>query len=231
MPKLTKRAKAVAELVDREKFYTVDEAVSVLKKCPTSKLDESIELAINLNLDVRQADQQVRGATVLPNGTGKTVRVAVFAKGDAATAAKKAGADIVGAEDLAEKIKKGEMDFDVCIASPDMMALVGQVGKLLGPKGLMPNPKVGTVTPNVAKAVEDAKGGQVQFRVEKQGIVHAGVGKKSFEEKKIAENVISFIDAIKAAKPSGAKGVYMSKVTLSSTFGPGLKIDLASLTK
>ncbi len=230
MTKQTKKMKAALAKVDREQFYKVDEAVKILKTCAKDrKFDETIEVSMNLSVDPKHADQMVRGMVSLPNGTGASVRVAVFAKDDKAKDAKAAGADIVGAEDLAEKIKGGEIDFDRLIATPDMMPLVGQLGKVLGPKGLMPNPKLGTVTPDVAKAVKDAKGGAIEFRAEKAGIVHAGVGKASFDEKKIVENVVAFIDAIQKAKPTGAKGNYIKKITLSSTMGPGIKIDLESL--
>ncbi len=230
MTKIAKKVRAARELVDRKKNYSIDEAVKILKQAAGDrKFDETIEISMNLGIDPRHADQTVRGMVELPNGTGATVRVAVFAKDAKAEEAKKAGADIVGAEDLMEKIQNGEMDFDRCIATPDMMPLVGRVGKILGPRGLMPNPKLGTVTPDVAKAVESAKGGAVEFRAEKAGIVHAGVGKASFDEKKIAENVRAFIGAIQKAKPSGAKGTYMKKITLSSTMGPGVKIDVADL--
>ncbi len=231
MAKLSKKTKAANALVDRNKFYTVNEAVAILKKAAAArKFDESFEVAMNLDLDVRQADQQVRGMTELPHGTGKKLRVAVFAKDAKAEEAKKAGADIVGAEDLAEKVMKGEIDFDRCIATPDMMALMGRLGKVLGPKGLMPNPKLGTVTMDVAKAVAAAKGGSIEYRTEKTGIVQAGVGKASFDEKKLVENILSFIDVVKRARPSGAKGTYLKKITLSTTMGPGVKIDLSSLS-
>ena len=227
-----KKMKAAYEGVDRNKEYALEDAVKTLKTAAKErKFDETIEIAINLAVDPRHADQAVRGMISLPNGTGSSVRVAVFAKDDKAEAAKKAGADIVGAEDLAEKIKAGEMDFDRCIATPDMMLLVGQLGKVLGPKGLMPNPKLGTVTPDVEKAVKDAKGGAIEFRAEKAGVVHAGVGKASFDEKAIAENVRAFYDAIIKAKPSGAKGTYVKKVSLTSTMGPGIKIDTGSLSE
>ena len=230
MAKPTKKMKAALETIDREKFYDLPEAVTLLKNAAKQrKFDETVEIAVNLNVDPRHADQAVRGMISLPNGTGATVRVAVFAKDDKAEAAKKAGADIVGAEDLVEKIKGGDVDFDRAIATPDMMAMVGQVAKVLGPKGLMPNPKLGTVTPDVEKAVKDAKGGSIEFRAEKAGVVHAGIGKASFDEKKIAENVRAFYDAIIKAKPSGAKGTYVTKVTLTSTMGPGLKINTESL--
>lgn len=226
----SKKMKAANEKVNREQFYTVEEAVKVLKETAKARnFDESIEIAMNLNVDPRHADQAVRGMVSLPHGTGSTVRVAVFARDEKAEAAKKAGADIVGAEDLAETIQNGEINFDRCIATPDMMAVVGKLGKILGTKGLMPNPKLGTVTPDVEKAVKDAKAGAIEFRAEKAGIVHAGVGKASFDEKKIAENVRAFFDAIMKAKPTGAKGSYVKKVTITSSMGPGLKLDLASL--
>ncbi len=230
MAKITKRAKALAQKIDREKFYDVESAISLLKELSKdTKFDETIEIAMNLGVDTKHADQQVRGVVSLPNGTGKTVRVAVFARDEKAKEAKEAGADIVGAEDLVEKIQKGEIDFDRCIATPDMMALVGRVAKILGPKGMMPNPKLGSVTPNVKKAVEEAKGGAVEFRAEKAGVVHARVGKVSFDDKKLVENISAFVEAIKKAKPAGAKGTYINKVSLSSTMGPGLKIDFDSI--
>lgn len=225
-----KRLKAGYANIDRNKFYSLDEAVALIKGAAKAKFDETIELALNLGVDPRHADQMVRGVVELPHGTGKTVRVAVFAKADKAEEARKAGADIVGAEDLAEKIQGGFMDFDRCIATPDMMGVVGRLGKVLGPRNLMPNPKLGTVTPNVTEAVRAAKAGQVQFRVEKAGIVHAGVGKASFDAAKLAENIKAFVDAINKAKPSGAKGTYIKKVSVASTMGPGVKLDIASLT-
>jgi large subunit ribosomal protein L1 len=225
-----KRLKAGYANIDRNKFYSLDEAVSLIKGAAKAKFDETIEVALNLGVDPRHADQMVRGVVELPHGTGKTVRVAVFAKADKAEEARKAGADIVGAEDLAEKIQGGFMDFDRCIATPDMMGVVGRLGKVLGPRNLMPNPKLGTVTPNVTEAVRAAKAGQVQFRVEKAGIVHAGVGKASFDEAKLAENIKAFVDAINKAKPAGAKGTYIKKVSVASTMGPGVKLDIASLT-
>ncbi len=225
-----KRLKKAYEGIDPNKFYAVDEAVGIIKKRASAKFDETIEVAVNLGIDPKQSDQMVRGVIDLPNGTGKTVRVAVFAKGAKADEAKAAGADLVGAEDLAEKVQAGQMDFDRCIATPDMMGVVGRLGKVLGPRGLMPNPKLGTVTMNVAEAVKAAKGGQVEFRAEKAGIVHAGVGKASFTEKALVENVKAFVDAIAKAKPSGAKGTYIRRVSLSSTMGPGLKLDLSSVT-
>ena len=226
--KLSKRVAKAREGIDRDKEYALDEAVALLKDRATAKFDETIEIAMNLGVDPRHADQMVRGVVNLPNGTGRTVRVAVFAKDAKAEEAKNAGADIVGAEDLMEKIQGGFMDFDRVIATPDMMGVVGRLGKVLGPRGLMPNPKVGTVTPNVAQAVKDSKGGAVEFRVEKAGIVHAGVGKASFDEKAIAENVKAFIDAVTKAKPSGAKGTYLKKIALSSSMGPGVKIDTSA---
>ncbi len=230
MTKQSKKMKAVSEKLDREKFYGLDEAIKILKDAAKArKFDESFEIALNLGVDTVHADQQVRGMISLPNGTGASVRVAVFAKDDKAKEAKDAGADIVGAEDLADQIKAGNMDFDRCIATPDMMALVGQLGKVLGPKGLMPNPKLGTVTPDVAKAVKDAKGGAIEFRAEKAGIIHAGVGKASFDEKSLAENIRAFYEAIQKARPPGAKGTYIKKVSLTSTMGPGIKIDQESL--
>ncbi len=218
------------EAIDRNKVYDLSEAVKAVKDNATAKFDETIEVAMNLGVDPRHADQMVRGVVNLPAGTGKEVRVAVFAKGDKADAAREAGADIVGAEDLVEQIQKGEINFDRAIASPDMMPLVGRLGKILGPRGLMPNPKVGTVTPNVAEAVKAAKAGAVEFRVEKAGIVHAGVGKASFSEDKLEENIKAFVDAVIKAKPEGAKGAYVKKVSLSSTMGPGVQVDLGSIT-
>lgn len=230
MTQMTKKQKAFAEKIDRNKFYELTEAISVLKECAKDRnFDETIEISMNLGVDTKHADQQVRGMVTLPNGTGATVRVAVFAKDDKAEEAKKAGADIVGAEDLVEQIQGGNIDFDRCIATPDMMALVGRVAKVLGPKGMMPNPKLGTVTPNVEKAVKDAKGGALEFRAEKAGIVHGRVGKVSFDDKKLAENVAAFVDAIKKAKPAGAKGSYINKVSLTSSMGPGLKVDFDSI--
>ena len=224
-----KRITAARKEISAEKFYTLGEAVKLLKSASKTKFDETVDLAINLAIDPKQSDQQVRGMVAMPNGLGKTVRVAVFAKGDKADAAKKAGADVVGAEDLAEAIQKGQMNFDVCIAAPDMMALVGRVGKILGPKGLMPNPKLGTVTPDVEKAVKTAKSGQVEFKVEKAAIIHAGVGKASFTEKAIAENIKAFVIAVNRAKPAGVKGAFFKKVSISTTMGPGIKLDLADV--
>src|SRR5437763_4383162 len=229
MAKISKRFKKAIEGVDAEKAYDIDEVVKLVKGRATAKFDETIELAINLGVDPRHADQMVRGVVSLPNGTGRSLRVAVFAKGAKAEEAKKAGADIVGAEDLAEQVQKGEINFDRCIATPDMMGVVGRLGKVLGPRGLMPNPKVGTVTMEVTQAVKDAKGGAVEFRVEKAGIVHAGVGKASFEEKAIAENVRALIDSVIKAKPAGAKGHYVKRISISSTMGPGVKIALDSV--
>jgi large subunit ribosomal protein L1 len=226
---MSKRMKAAAQGLDRNKFYTIEEAVKLVKERAKAKFDETIEMAFNLGIDPKQSDQNVRGVISLPHGTGKTVRVAVFAKGERAEAAKKAGADIVGAEDLAETVSKGEVNFDRCIATPDMMGVVGRLGKVLGPRGLMPNPKVGTVTMDVAQAIKDAKGGAVEFRVEKAGVVQAGVGKASFSEDAIVQNVKAFVDSVAKAKPSGAKGTYMKKISISSTMGPGVKIALGSV--
>ncbi|MGB0906634.1 MAG: 50S ribosomal protein L1 [Maricaulaceae bacterium] len=223
-----KRYAAAAATVDRKALHNVGDAVKAVKANATAKFDETIELAINLGVDPRHADQMVRGVCNLPNGTGRSARVAVFAKDAKAEEAKAAGADIIGAEDLVEKIQNGEMDFEKVIATPDMMPLIGRVARILGPKGMMPNPKVGTVTMDIAKAVGDAKGGAVEFRVEKSGIIHAGVGKASFGEQQLAENVSAFIDAIRKARPSGAKGTFMKRITLSSTMGPGVKIDTAA---
>ncbi|MBX3561641.1 MAG: 50S ribosomal protein L1 [Sphingomonas sp.] len=224
----TRKQKALAGL-DTQKLYGVEEAIKLAKANATAKFDETIEIALNLGVDPRHADQMVRGVVTLPAGTGKDVRVAVFAKGDKAEEAKKAGADVVGAEDLMETIQGGQIDFDRVIATPDMMGVVGRLGKVLGPKGLMPNPKLGTVTPDVAKAVKDAKGGQVEFRVEKAGIIHSGIGKASFSEADLRKNFDAFVDAIVKAKPSGAKGKYVKKLAVSSTMGPGLKIDVAEV--
>ncbi|MGK2286664.1 50S ribosomal protein L1 [Pedomonas sp. V897] len=229
MAKLTKRMQKLVPTVDRQKLYTVDEAISLVKQNAVAKFDETIEIAINLNVDPRHADQMVRGVTTLPKGTGKTVRVAVFAKEAKAEEAKAAGADVVGAEDLIDAVSKGEINFDRCIATPDMMGLIGRVAKILGPKGLMPNPKLGTVTPNVAEAVKAAKGGQVEFRVEKAGIIHARLGKASFSAEDLRANFDAFVDAIIKAKPSGAKGKYLTKIALSSTMGPGVKVDIANV--
>ncbi len=230
MAKIAKRIAKSREGIDRNKQYGLDEAVKMLKERATAKFDETIEVAMNLGVDPRHADQMVRGVVNLPNGTGRTVRVAVFAKDAKAEEAKAAGADIVGAEDLVQAVQGGEINFDRCIATPDMMPLVGRLGKVLGPRGMMPNPKVGTVTNDVAAAVKASKGGAVEFRVEKAGIVHAGVGKASFDAKAIEENVRAFIDAVTKAKPTGAKGNYIKKVALTSTMGPGVKIDPATLS-
>ena len=230
MAKVGKRIKSAREGIDRNKLYALDEALTLVKERATAKFDESVEIAINLGVDPRHADQMVRGVCVLPNGTGKSVRVAVFARGDKADEAKAAGADIVGAEELVNEVQSGKIDFDRCIATPDMMPLVGRLGKVLGPRGLMPNPKVGTVTPDVASAVRDAKGGAVQFRVEKAGIIHAGVGKTSFEADKLSENIKAIVDAVVKAKPTGAKGTYLKRVAVSSTMGPGLKVDPSTVT-
>lgn len=217
------------EGVDPEMAYDVIEAIKMVKERAKAKFDETVEIAINLNVDPRHADQMVRGVISLPHGTGKSVRVAVFAKGDKADAAKAAGADIVGADDLAEQVQSGKIDFDRCIATPDMMAVVGRLGKVLGPRGLMPNPKLGTVTQDVAKAVEAVKGGQVEFRAEKAGVVHAGIGKASFAEDALVANTRAFFDAIMRAKPSGAKGIYVKKASISSTMGPGVRLEITSL--
>ena len=225
MAKLSKKQKAQEGTVDRNRFYAVEEALAIVKKNATSKFDETVEIALNLGVDPRHADQMVRGVVNLPKGSGKTVRVAVFAKGAKAEEATKAGADVVGAEDLMETIQGGQIDFDRVIATPDMMGVVGRLGKVLGPKGLMPNPKLGTVTMDVTKAVTDAKSGQIEFRVEKAGIIHAGIGKASFTEVDLKANFDAFLDAIVKAKPSGAKGKYVQKVAVSSTMGPGVKID------
>src|SRR5579872_3894048 len=226
---LGKRGKKAREGLDRNAFYKVDSAVDLIKRGATAKFDETVEVAMNLGVDPRQSDQNVRGVVQLPHGTGKSLRVAVFAKGDKAKLAKEAGADLVGAEDLAEQVQAGKIDFDKCIATPDMMAIVGRLGKVLGPRGLMPNPKLGTVTANVAEAVRAAKGGQVEFRAEKAGLVHAGIGKVSFTEEALVENVRAFVGAISRAKPTGVKGTYIKKVSLSSTMGPGLKLEISSL--
>jgi large subunit ribosomal protein L1 len=228
MAKQSKRQKAQTE-IDRNRFYGVDEAISIVKGNATAKFDETVEVAMNLDVDPRHADQMVRGVVSLPKGTGRDVRVAVFAKGDKADEARKAGAEVVGAEDLMEAIQGGQIDFERVIATPDMMGVVGRLGKVLGPKGLMPNPKLGTVTMDVAKAVTDAKSGQVEFRVEKAGIIHAGIGKASFTEGDLQANFRAFMDAILKARPSGAKGKYVKKVSVSSTMGPGVKVDLAEV--
>ncbi|SLN28825.1 50S ribosomal protein L1 [Pseudooctadecabacter jejudonensis] len=230
MAKLGKRTRAAREAFAGKENVSVTEAVELVKGNAKAKFDETIEIAVVLGVDPRHADQMVRGKVALPNGTGKTMRVAVFARGDKADEAKAAGADIVGAEDLMETVQSGKIEFDRCIATPDMMPIVGRLGKVLGPRNLMPNPKVGTVTMDVKDAVEAAKGGEVQFKVEKAGVVHAGVGKASFDAKKLEENVLSFVDAVQKAKPAGAKGTYMKKVSLTSTMGPGVTISVDSAT-
>ena len=224
-----KRTTAAREGVDREKLYTLTEAVKMVKERAKAKFDETIEIAMNLGVDPRHADQMVRGVVNLPNGTGRTMRVAVFARGAKADEAKAAGADVVGAEDLVEKVQGGNIDFDRVVATPDLMPLVGRLGKVLGPRGLMPNPKVGTVTMDVTNAVKGAKGGSVEFRVEKAGIVQAGVGKASFSEDKLVENILAFADAVQKSKPAGAKGHFINRVAVSSTMGPGVKVELATL--
>ncbi|MBV6657945.1 MAG: 50S ribosomal protein L1 [Devosiaceae bacterium] len=229
MARVAKRLKAADETVNRDKLYPLEEALALVKDAATAKFDETIEVAMNLGVDPRHADQMVRGVVQLPNGTGKSVRVGVFARGEKADEAKAAGADVVGAEDLVEIVQGGTIDFDRCIATPDMMALVGRLGKVLGPRGLMPNPRVGTVTMDVATAVKNAKGGEVQFRVEKAGIVHAGVGKASFTADQLAENIRAFTDAVNKAKPTGAKGTYLKRAAVSSTMGRGVKLDVSSL--
>lgn len=229
MAQLSKRSRAAREKVDPNVHVSVDEAIRLVKEFAVSKFDETVDLSINLNVDPRHAEQNIRGVVALPNGTGKAVRVAVFAKDAKADEARAAGADIVGADDLAERVQNGEMDFDRVIATPDMMAVVGRLGKILGPRGLMPNPKLGTVTNDIGKAVENAKGGEVQFRVEKQGIIHAGVGKASFSEEQLGQNVSAFLDAILRAKPTGIKGAYLKRVAISSTMGPGVRVDVSTL--
>ncbi len=230
MAKLGKRTRAARAAFEGKDNLPVAEAVALVKANATSKFDETVEIAMNLGVDPRHADQMVRGVVGLPNGTGKTVRIGVFARGAKAEEAQAAGADVVGAEDLMADIQGGKIDFDRCIATPDMMPIVGRLGKILGPRNLMPNPKIGTVTPDVAEAVRAAKGGQVQFKVEKAGVVHAGVGKASFEPEKLAENIRAFVDAVQRARPTGAKGSYMKKVSIASTMGPGVSVDLASAT-
>ena len=229
MAKLTKRQKAVAGKVDSTKLYAIEEALNLVKECATAKFDESIDVAVQLGIDAKKSDQVVRGAVVMPNGTGKTKRVAVFAQGAKAEEAKAAGADIVGMEDLAEQVKAGNLNFDVVIASPDTMRVVGTLGQILGPRGLMPNPKVGTVTPDVATAVKNAKAGQVQFRVDKAGIIHATIGRRSFEADKLRGNLAALLDALNKAKPATSKGVYLRKVAVSSTMGIGVRVDAASI--
>ena len=230
MAKIGKRTRAAREAFAGKANLSVEEAVALVKNAANAKFDETVEIALNLGVDPRHADQMVRGNVTLPNGTGKDMRVAVFARGAKADEAKEAGADIVGAEDLMEAIQGGEINFDRCIATPDMMPVVGRLGKILGPRNLMPNPKVGTVTMDVKAAVEAAKGGEVQFKAEKAGVVHAGVGKASFDAGKLAENIRAFVDAVQKAKPAGAKGTYMKKVSLTSTMGPGVSVDVASAT-
>ena len=229
MAKQTKKAKTLAQSIDRDKLHGVDEAIALIKANATAKFDETVEIALNLGVDPRHADQMVRGVVTLPKGTGKTVRVGVFAKGNKADEAKAAGADVVGAEDLLEIIQQGKIEFDRCIATPDMMGLVGRLGKVLGPKGLMPNPKLGTVTPNVAEAVKAAKGGQIEYRVEKAGIIHSGIGKASFSAEDLRANFDALVDAVVKAKPSGAKGKYLKKIALSSSMGPGVRVDTAEV--
>jgi large subunit ribosomal protein L1 len=224
-----KRLRAAEAQVEREKAYALADAVALIKATASAKFDETVEVALNLGVDPRHADQMVRGTVDLPHGTGKSVRVAVFARGDKAEQARAAGADVVGAEDLAEAIQGGEINFDRCIATPDMMPVVGRLGRILGPRGLMPNPKLGTVTPNVGQAVQAAKAGQVQFRVEKAGIVHGGVGKVSFDQALLMANIKAFVDAVNRAKPAGAKGTYMKRAAISSTMGPGVHVEVASL--
>jgi large subunit ribosomal protein L1 len=225
----SKRLKSQLAKLDRMKNYPLDEALKILKDTASAKFDESVDVAINLGIDAKKSDQNVRGTAVMPRGTGKKVRVAVFAEGNAAEAAKKAGADIVGFQDLADSIKQGKIDFDLAIATPEAMKIVGQLGQILGPRGLMPNPKVGTVTPNVAKAVENAKAGQVQFRTDKAGIVHCAIGKASFEADALKENFLSLMAALNKSKPASAKGVFLAKVTISTTMGPGIRLDASAL--
>src|SRR5471030_1536920 len=230
MAKLSKRLKAFASKVDRMKLYPVDDALSLVKECASAKFDESIDVAVQLGIDAKKSDQVVRGAVVLPHGTGKTKRVAVFAQGAKADEARAAGADIVGMEDMAEQIKAGVMNFDVVIASPDTMRIVGTLGQILGPRGLMPNPKVGTVTPDVATAVRNAKAGQVQFRVDKGGIIHGTIGRRSFDSDKLKENLAALVDALAKAKPAASKGIYLRKIAVSSTMGVGVRVDTQSIT-
>jgi large subunit ribosomal protein L1 len=224
-----KRLKNAREGIDREKLYPIAEAIKMIKERAKSKFDETIEVALNLGVDPRHADQMVRGVVTLPNGTGRTLRVGVFARGPKADEARAAGADVVGAEDLAEKVQNGEINFDRCIATPDMMPLVGRLGKVLGPRGMMPNPKIGTVTMDITGAVKGAKGGSVEFRVEKAGIVQAGIGKASFTEEKLVENIKALVDAVSKAKPAGAKGTYLQRVAVSSTMGPGIKVETGTV--
>ena len=229
MAKIGKRLRQAKEQIDRTRTYALGEAIALVKQGAKAKFDETVEMSVGLGVDPRHADQMVRGVVALPHGTGKTVRVAVFAKGDKAEAAREAGADVVGDEDLAAEVQGGKIEFDRCIATPDMMPVVGKLGRILGPRGLMPNPKLGTVTPDVEEAVRAAKGGQVEFRVEKAGIVHAGIGKASFEDQALAANARALVDALNRAKPSGAKGTYMKRAALSSSQGPGVKLDVAAL--
>ncbi|WP_108647467.1 50S ribosomal protein L1 [Polynucleobacter rarus] len=229
MAKISKRLQAIQAKVDRNKLYPIDEALNLVKECASAKFDESIDVAVQLGIDAKKSDQVVRGAVVLPAGTGKSVRVAVFAQGDKAEQAKAAGADLVGMEDLAEQIKDGKMDFDVLIASPDTMRIVGALGQILGPRGLMPNPKVGTVTPDVATAVKNAKAGQVQFRVDKAGIIHATIGRRSFEPAALKSNLSALLDALSKAKPATSKGVYLRKVAVSSTMGVGVRVEQSTI--
>lgn len=229
MAKLSKRAAAIAAKIDRDNLYPVTEAIALVKETATAKFDESIDVAIQLGIDPRKSDQLVRGSVVLPAGTGKTVRVAVFAQGDKAEEARAAGADIVGMDDLADQIKAGQMDFDVVIASPDTMRVVGTLGQILGPRGLMPNPRVGTVTPDVVTAINNAKAGQVQYRTDKAGIIHSTIGRASFNVEQLQENLVALVDALNKARPTAAKGVYMRKVAVSSTMGGGARVDIASL--
>ncbi|WP_434630749.1 50S ribosomal protein L1 [Chromobacterium sp. CV08] len=229
MAKISKRLQTLKATVDRNKLYAVDEAIALVKAAATAKFDESIDIAVNLGVDPRKSDQVVRGSVVLPRGTGKSVRVAVFAQGANAEAAKAAGAEVVGFDDLAEQVKAGNLDFDVVIASPDAMRVVGQLGQILGPRGLMPNPKVGTVTPNVAEAVKNAKAGQVQYRTDKAGIIHATIGRASFEAEALRENLSALVDALVKAKPAASKGVYLKKIAVSSTMGVGARVDTATV--
>jgi large subunit ribosomal protein L1 len=229
MAKVSKRVAAIQAKVDRNKFYPIDDALSLVKEFATAKFDESIDVAVQLGIDAKKSDQVVRGSVVLPAGTGKSVRVAVFAQGEKAEQAKAAGAEIVGMDDLAEQIKAGNMDFDVLIASPDAMRIVGTLGQILGPRGLMPNPKVGTVSPDVAGAVKNAKAGQVQFRVDKAGIIHATIGRRSFEPSALKTNLLALLDALNKSKPASSKGVYLRKVAISSTMGAGVRVDQSSL--
>ncbi len=224
-----KRLTAAKATIDRNKLYALPEAIAIIKSNAKAKFDETVEFSMNLGIDPRHADQMVRGLISLPNGTGKTLRIGVFARNVKAAEATAAGADVVGAEDLAEKVQNGDIQFDRCIATPDMMALVGKLGKILGPRGLMPNPKLGTVTMNVKDAVAAAKAGQVEFRAEKAGIIHAGIGKASFDDDKLVQNIRALVDAVQKAKPTGAKGTYLQKANLSSTMGPGIRVDVASL--